>query len=186
LCQPKPDATSEKYVAEFGGSDLCLTFGLEIWWPIRLARLCRPPLQGWLVWRSLARSRPQLQTRSQHCRDPNSCGSVICRTSIHSGWSPTAIGLRRRGAAGSMRVRGAFMTARDRVAAKSLMSASNRSREPHNLHARERRSTAVILPFPTAGANKRGRGKIKVSGFVDQHLGRSSALNSVSTSRQPV
>jgi hypothetical protein len=77
-----------------------------------------------------------------------------------------------------MRFRGAFMTARDRVAAKSLMSASNRSREPHNLHARERRPTAVILPFPTAGVNKGRRGKIKVSGFVDQHLGRSSGSQS--------
>jgi hypothetical protein len=64
------------------------------------------------------------------------------------------------------------MTARDRVAAESLMSASNRSREPDNLHARERRSRTV--PFPTAGVNKGRRGKIKVSGFVDQHLGRSS------------
>lgn len=66
------------------------------------------------------------------------------------------------------------MNPRDRVAATSLMSASNRNQEPHNLHARERRSTAVILPLPTAAVNKGRRDKIKVSGFVDKHLGRLS------------
>ena len=60
---------------------------------------------------------------------------------------------------------------------ESLMSAFNRNREPDNLHARERtssrsRSTAVILPFPTARVRKGRRGKI--SGFADRHLGGSS------------
>jgi hypothetical protein len=57
------------------------------------------------------------------------------------------------------------------------MSAFDRSREPDNLHARERapprsRSTAVILAFPTARVRKGRRGKI--SGFADRHLGGSS------------
>jgi hypothetical protein len=56
------------------------------------------------------------------------------------------------------------------------MSAFNRSREPDNLHTRERappRSrSAVILPFPTARVRKGRRGKI--SGFADRHLGGSS------------
>jgi hypothetical protein len=60
---------------------------------------------------------------------------------------------------------------------ESLMSASNRSREPDSLHARERtprrsKSTAVVLPFPTARVRKGRRGKI--SGFADRHLAGSS------------
>ena len=60
---------------------------------------------------------------------------------------------------------------------ESLMSAFNRSREPDNLHARARapsrsRSTAVILPFPSARVRKGRRGK--TSGFADRHLGGSS------------
>jgi hypothetical protein len=58
---------------------------------------------------------------------------------------------------------------------ESLMCAFNRSREPDNLHARERApprsgSTAVILPFPTARKGRRD----KISGFADRHLGGSS------------
>jgi hypothetical protein len=57
------------------------------------------------------------------------------------------------------------------------MSAFNRNREPDNLHARERtssrsRSTAVILPFPTARVRKGRRGKISGFGSSGSELSR--------------